>query len=126
MFGVGMFAQTGYGETVTPTAGSGSYWPLLFIVSGFFVATAVAMVIVAARLFFGRASGGSSGVAAVAAFVAACVAWWAADRGFDGVAELPEGLSFLSGLPPLAYAFVFVVSVVLGAMAGKSLTKTFV
>lgn len=126
MFGVGIFAQTGYGETVTPTADSGSYWPLLFIVSGVFVAAAVALAIVAARLFLGRASGGSSGVALVAAFVAACVAWWSADRGFDGVAELPDGLSFLSGLPSLAYTFVFVVSVILGAMAGKSLTKTFV
>lgn len=125
MIGVTLFAQTGYGETVSPTVDSGPNWPLLFMVSAGCVALAVAMTILAARLFVGSASGGSVGAAAIAALASAVLAWWAASRGFDGVSALPEGLSYLSGVPSMLYTLLFVVAVVLGVLGGRSLARSF-
>lgn len=125
MIGVALFAQTGYGEIVSPTVDSGSNWPLLFMVSAGCVALAVAMTILAARLFVGPASGDSVGAAAIAALASSVLAWWAASRGFDGVSAPPEALSFLSGVPSVLYTILFVVAVVLGVLGGRSLARSF-
>lgn len=125
MIGVGLFAQTGYGETVSPTVDSGSNWPLLFVMSAVGVTVAVAMAILATRLFLGSASGGSVGAVAFVALAAAWWAWRSASRGFDGVSELPEVFSILSFVPSLLYTLLFAVAFVFGVMGGRALARNF-
>lgn len=57
MVGVDLLAQTNFGEITSPTGSSGTNWPAWLLLSGIFVAFAVASTILAVRLLIARLDG---------------------------------------------------------------------
>ncbi|RQO45837.1 hypothetical protein DBV08_18365 [Rhodococcus sp. KBW08] len=128
MVGVDLLAQTNFGEIGSPTGSSGTNWPAWLLLSGIFVAFAVASTILAVRLLIARLdSTGGGGLVAVAltALAALFGAWWAAGRGLVGDSEFAQMLPVLSGLPSVLYTIILVAAIACGVMGGRSLARNF-